>query len=604
MKRKTSIKIITIVCSALISIALLIARNSPAKGYESSIYISTPVFVWESLLISYVCGIIILINHLYTNKSDKDNMWVFGLFLLFLSYTILLSLWIIRGYTLWCPGDPLSHLGIIQNIVSRGYIESGNFYPITHIYVSESSLICNIAPILLHKYIPLIFGLFYVIFMHLFAKSVFSTKNQVILATVCSVTLLPSWYLNLTPNHLSNLVFPVIFFLLLKSFTSSKIQWKILFIIIVFLFPPFHPVPSIVLLLILLTITLPNKILYLSTISNKNFLRAKQISKFNIMLSLILAIWSIVWISSFGVWKTVIYNINALIAEGGPNYLSTITQDIKYAEGYGYNVTEYFFKIYGGLIIYIILTIVAFLIIWKKASERGHKKIFSLYGPLVAITFFCFILFIFNLPFSPLRLIAYMLIICTLFASFTLNDILKKAQESHANILKLAIILTILLLIGVSINGALKLYPSPYTFSANFQITQSEIEGTDWFFHNKNTTISISSWYFAYPRYADFLMNLEEKKQRKDLTPYMGSAFPFHFGYENYSMLGQSYNKDAYLVLTERVKRAYIDIYPDMAKIRLLPSDFEKLDNDSSIEKLYSNEEFDVWYIHAFGIGM
>lgn len=595
------IKIIAIICFVLLSIASLIAWNSPAAGYESSIYTATPLIVWIFLITSWVCGITIVVHQLYANKHEKDNLWIVGLLLILLCYTLILSLWIIRGYTLWCPGDPLYHIGTIRGVISNGHIASTNFYPIMHIYLSEIALICNIIPEVLSKYIPLIFGLFYVVFMYILAKSVLPEKGHVILATVASTALLHGWYINLTPNHLANLIFPLVFFLLVKSFTSGAIQWKVFFIIAVILFPPLHPVPSIALLVILLTMWLPDKMWSLSTTSNKNLLRTERVFKFITPVSLVLIVWVISWISSFGIWDCTIRNVNTIITEGGPTHLGGLIEDINYAGGYGYSLPEEIFKNYGGTVIYIILAVVAFPILWKRASERNLRKIFSLYGPLIVITLLILVFFMGNVMFSPFRLLVYVVMICTIFAGFTLYEILKKAHHRHSNtkVSKMVALLVIIILMGTSINGVLKLYPSPYTMSTNFQITQTELDGADWFFHNKDVTIFISTWYYAHEVFADFLLSKEEKENRRDLTIYTRLVFPFHFGYENNSMQGQSYTRDVYLVITERLRRIYIDVYPRMAEIRLLPGDFEKLVNDPSVDKLYSNGGFDVWYVHA-----
>jgi len=606
MKTTRAIKIIGAICFALIAIAAFTAWNSPAKGYESSIYTATPIIFWMALIFSLACGVSIVAHQIYTKQYQKNNLWVIGLTLVFVVYIAMLSLWIVRGYALWCAGDPLTHLGKIQNLISSGHIEKSNFYPIAHVYSVEISLICNIPTIIPHKYVPLIFGILSAPFMYLFAKSILPEKGQVILATVASMALLQGWYLNLTSNHLSNLAFPLALFLLVKSFSPGTAPWKILFIIMVFLFAPFHPVPTLMLLSILLTIWLFPK---LFAAPRENILSGNTItiSRFNFAISALLFVWAITWVSSFYVWDATIRNIHTLITEGGETHLMRLVTNIQYAEVYGYNVTEYFFKLYTGIVIYIILALIAFPILRKRVRFQSNlTNLGSLYGPLAICAMFIMVLYFLNIGFGPLRLLIYIVILCTPFVGFMLYEMLKHAWSGSGFLSKLTAALVLIILIGATMNGIMKLYPSPYIYEANWQITQTEILGMDWFLHNKDTSKELTSWSIPPGRFAAFLLTPQERSGRQDLRRLKGGLcvpdelrLPYHFGYENYSSLGEYYSKDLYLVLNRKDKVMYTEIFPRMAKFRFLPQDFHRLEEDPSVCKLYSNGGFESWYIHG-----
>lgn len=213
------IKIATATCFILIAVAVLVAWNSPATGYEASIYTATPLLAWIFLGISTICGIAIVIHQIYTKQHETSKLWVIGILLILFSYIAILSLHIIRGYAFWCAtGDPATHLGGVKNIIASGYITGNNFYPIATIHSTQLSQICNLSPIVFAKWLPVLFALIYVGFMYLLAKSVLPSKTAVILATVASLAPLYGWYLNFTPNGLANLAFPMALFLLVRSF--------------------------------------------------------------------------------------------------------------------------------------------------------------------------------------------------------------------------------------------------------------------------------------------------------------------------------------------------------------------------------------------------
>jgi hypothetical protein len=528
-----------------------------------------------------------------------------GHLLVFLSYTICLALYIIRGYYLWCMlGDPADHLGIIKQIITEGHVPRSICYPVAHIYTTELSQMLSIYLISLHKLIPLFFGLLYVLFMYLFAKSILPGKGQVILATVASCSLAQGWYLNLTPNHLSNLLLPMLLFILVKVFTTRKLQWEILLLILVFLYPPFHPVPSIVLIIILISLWLPKRVFALI---NKDVQTDDSgIGKFDLTLSLILCVWIITWVSSFYVWEYTIQNIHLLMVEGAPSHIETLLSGIAYAEGYGYSVIEQAFKVFGGIFVFVILALICIPILWKEMrSSKKFNELFSLYGPLAILGLFVIAFYFLNVGFGPLRLLTYVAVICTIFTGFILYRLIEKIRQiNNVHLSKLALGLIIILLVGVSIGGMVKLYPSPYIMSVSWQTTQTEVEGMKWYLYNRDFDIKITGISLTPYNFAKLLLTKDEREKMgptgrlRQPTP-EELIVPFHFGYNNHSSLSTSYNIDAYLGLPQRVKSIYVDVYPEIAEYRWYPSDFEKLEHDPGLDKLYSSGGFDLWYIHA-----
>jgi len=63
-------------------------------------------------------------------------------------------------------------------------------------------------------------------------------------------------------------------------------------------------------------------------------------------------------------------------------------------------------------------------------------------------------------------------------------------------------------------------------------------------------------------------------------------------------MPGETYTKDKYMILTQNDRLQYVEIYPEVAEFRFYPADFDKLEDDPSIDKIYDNRGLDVWYVH------
>ena len=87
---------------------------------------------------------------------------------------------------------------------------------------------------------------------------------------------------------------------------------------------------------------------------------------------------------------------------------------------------------------------------------------------------------------------------------------------------------------------------------------------------------------------------------RNDLSIYVTETFPYNLGYNKNVELGQSYQKDVYLVMTTLTRGAYINVYTKIAPQRLTTNNLNQLENDPSVDKLYAtNKGFDIYYVHA-----
>lgn len=586
---------------------LIAAWMKPAVSYEASIYYSTPVLYWLALGVSLLIGFYVVIKESFFNSSNKLLLFS-GYVLLLTAYASFLGLWIIRGYYLWCSGDPFTHLGWIKDVLVSGHTQRQNFYPITHIYLAQISNIFGIDPILTHKDVPLYFGLLYVLFMCLFARSILPQKGQAI--AVFLVSIIPMHdYLNLTPNHLSNLFLPLALFVLMKNIKeAATYQWGILLVLMVMLLPIFHPVPSAAFLIMLVVFVSPLRKKIEEFFSTRFNIERKAVnSRYRWVTPLLFFVWIITWISSFYVWEGTIRNLYVLLTEGGMTHFRELTDKVLYAEMYGYSVFLQFIKVYGGMLIYLILCLIGTIMIWKKMKmdlSVFDKYRFLLYLLLLLfITIFLMVVLYFtNIGFGPERLETYIIIYCTVFVGYVFFELLKnqKLQLSSVNRSFRKDFLVPLMLVGLFAVAALKLYPSPYILSANWHIPKTEIVGMNWVLHKKNENYLITAISISPGRYSEALLSPEERKLIK--APYEipeELKIPNHFGYDVDENLGMNYKEDLYMVLTYRDQIMYKEIFPEIADLRYVDSDFKKLESDTSVSKLYENGGLSSYYIYA-----
>lgn len=272
---------------------------------------------------------------------------------------------------------------------------------------------------------------------------------------------------------------------------------------------------------------------------------------------------------------------------------------ISYAQGYGYNVVEIILKEMIGPLIIFILTVLAFILLWKKYTrEKKEGCLFSLYGPFGIVCVSIAALYFFNLAFGPLRLLMYATMIGTVLSAYFLSCIIIRSNEGKTRIVTLSTkLFVILLLSGLFAGGLLNLYPSPYNLTSNYQTTKSEVEGMRNFFSHRDVNIPITGITVAPGRFADMLLTPQERSIQR--VPYYlrDNQVTWHFGYDTNTSLVNSYEKETNLIITQKDRLIYVDLFPDMAEYRFETNDFERLRDDSGISLTYSNGGFDIWNI-------
>ncbi len=157
LKKEENIKIVESFLFFLLAFAAITSGKSLATSYEASIYNSTPIIFWISVYISTAFSLIAVLFSTYNHSFGKYRLSI-PMFILFMSFIMLLGLPIIRGYyILNGEGDTGTHLGFFEQIINNGHIPANVFYPILHIYTAELSLISNCNIIWLHKLVPFFF---------------------------------------------------------------------------------------------------------------------------------------------------------------------------------------------------------------------------------------------------------------------------------------------------------------------------------------------------------------------------------------------------------------------------------------------------------------
>lgn len=601
------IKYVSVAVFLLIAYAIYLAHISPATGYESSIYEYTPGIFWVILIGATIWGILVVVQQVYTDGFRSNNTWLVGFSIVFLCYAVLFSVYIIRGYTLFnINGDTATHLSLIRQIVDTGFVPSTLIYPIMHLFAAEFQYLSGIPAMIYYRILPMIFYLFYIPAFYLMARQILPEKGQAILAMTAACTFLTGVlpfamaHIYFVPNMLANAMIPALLLVVFKFLKTSSPAWGALTFILLILYPPFHPLATIALIMIIAGIPVANFVYRL--FDRKFTVDNKSLVAFNAVIVLVLLVWLMQWVSFY--WDGAITSLLRYIFYGGANYLTLVGNDASQANQYGYGIwyiLGQILKTMGGVLFFMLLALISLpLILLEMRHDKRLYTLLLLYGPIVLLGLTMTALYISNLSMGPLRILEYLSILSTVIVGYFIYHLIIKARGKGRYIRKAALCLMVAALCVVFVNGTFILYPTPYYLMLNEQTTPQEAGGMQWILQAGDSNLTIDTLTLAPYRYAQFMLSPAEVKAWHFLGVYPSEypdylRLPYHFGYDTNDTLASHYLINLYLVTTLRDTTQYTEIQPAMAKYRYEPSDFDNLSYDRSLNKIYTNSEMDVW---------
>lgn len=585
--RINKLKFLAILSLNLIALSVFIAYINPIKGYELSIYQSTPPVVFIFLIISIISGITIIFHQVYTIEYKNSNFWIFGFLILILSRISLLYLPFIRGYYTW-RGDNLSQIGFVKDILFTGHFGSDNYYPIIHILLAEITSTMGVSVDLVVNHSTALFSILYVISIYLLASSIIpEKKGQLLSVAAIGGVLFNRYDLYLIPNGWSVLYFPLVLFFFFKSFKSW--EYRLLLVITLILYPLFHPFSSVVLIIALLSVGFLRILIHMinhEKLSLNNTLYEFSITKVLIVIGILLP-----WILSM---QNFVWNIRnlyiSLITGQSPNVITQMIETLDKIDVLGIELLKLIIKTMGDDIIFLSFSIITVIILIKNYKTNKKLESYENLIILLGITFvigFIYILYLFNIIpglewFAAERLLKYLALFTPIFVGYTFQQFFIRKKI-------FIVLLCILIIMAASTISILSLYPSPYDHKPNAGVTRMDMHGYEWLLTYKNENIGFTQ-IMSFRRFADAILGMEEGIRRYP-------QIPDHFNYPNYSTLGESYKEDRYAVITQMDKIIYDTVWKTVGRFN--KEDFEKLGNDKNVDKIYTNRESDVWYIHG-----
>ncbi|SNR70369.1 hypothetical protein SAMN06266787_11237 [Halorubrum ezzemoulense] len=566
---------------SLLTVVVSLLLLSDANSHEVSIYNSTPTIVWILISLSMILCIVYLIVGVF---STLETNLILPAIVIYVFILLVFSIPDFRGYYVSShyASDIMVHFGEIRSIKLTSHISEDNFYPLYHIQLYSVHILgieledLDIVGSMI-SYIVFTFG------MYCFARSVSNDTRSAEIAFAFSLPLIfLDFHVNIRPTTYSIMIMPFVLYLINTAYTKKSKRFLLLSLIGLLFISISHPETAIITLLILSII-----------FSTHLLAKPVDLPKKGVIIysSLTLFIISYMWYISNPILQEYLsfrlisvirgYDITttgsgaAAAASDYPSILSVFTRVI---------------ELYGSPIIYMSLSgLSVFLIIYTKRFEISYPE--KLYILLYSTSLFVSFVLLFGIQLfgdSIMRIVPYSLISSILVLSLFISNIGQyKIFVKKATI----VLMVILLLLTVPLSIA-------NVHSDNEHLTKKEVVGTQMFLQYYNEDYETKSLHMSSKLMA-YLEGAHTEK-RGDPPFYRRTnekhTLPQKLGYQE-NQTSSNISEYTYIIL-KRYDYTYYEGSPDHMHKELSVydnNDVEKLYNDESIVRVYSNGEFRIW---------
>lgn len=592
MEKNKKIKVLQTSAVLPLFLSLLILYfSSPVKGYELSLYHSLSSLFWITASLTILSSLLLISLSYISNKKS----WVLGMGIIFSIYFLLLVILpIYRGYYFDHRGwrDILVHIGRSKTIIESGHLSSDNMYPLVHILMAVLRLFgfsFEVAAKLLAYFI----SIFYILLIIVLSKAISKKKRESLFVFLFAIPLVFSYlHREIHPATYSLFLLPIVFFIYHKYQTHNLSQWYILGGIMIFSIVFFHPMTTVVSIGIFLLLSYWEGF--------KNNTRNKSIINYLISLQVIAFL---AWITYFSrgiksirnIFLGLIYDVETSPAEAYGGILARA--DIGILE-----ILEVILFRFGPVLIYLFIgTLLSIYIIKKIIKKRALKLdletmycFLFCFGLLIAIIFFIS----YFIESNPIRISRFAIFFGTIFIGLSVH---KNFYKNKKNDRQIATLLIILIVFSVSILGIFNLYSGPHTSNPNQQMTHMEYEGLGWYFENRDLDKPLLSSGMDVRKNEIYYFGLNKSRyNRGDLIE---GTIPSHFNYGENDHLKTTIQElnysHCYMITNEYNRKSHL-AFPEGARdeaSQYLEEDFQKLESDETVHKIYENGEFEVWVV-------
>jgi hypothetical protein len=571
----------------LLGAIVMVIVTPPANGYEVSIYGAYPVFFWALLLGSMLVATIVIVGSAH---RSHDRTWVFGVLLFLFVDAIVLLLPYLRGYLLYGVSDAMTHIGYTMDIDIYG-AAVGNIYPPMHLVALLISDATGLDVMTVGLFLPVVFSAVYFGGMYYVLTYMLDSRTQVLFGLpFVLLPVLGRAHINFRPYDAAVLLIPVLLYVFFKSQRTPTLATRTVLVVVLVAVLLYHPLTALFLVVVFLFYLASR---YIPQVHDRHDTPTSFVS----LSAAVFLAWYTTFISILKRFDLLYEKLFGASEGQAPveGYTSAAEKasppliDIVQTAVFQYGVE---FVLFG--LGYLFLVLALLLLFQKQFVPTSY--VMMLGGTLLVFSFggLAFLFVDLLAPHSrPWKIakIAAVIVVGQLFYMLVYRwDITANRSTLRAGAYSLLVV-CIALLIGLSVMG---LYPSPYNKSSNAQVTEMEVAGSEWAADHGSTDHQVAGVVLSYHRFHDALYG------KITPQPFEYAGVPNHFNYTEHRYLGDSYETDIYLVVNERGRIVYPEVFPDYRENwRYTPEDFARLERDRTAQRIYDSGEYNQYRVEA-----
>lgn len=583
-------------------VAAVSAYMQPATGYELSIYSqqNTAMLFWYAAGVGLLSALIVA---LYSRQSQTHFL---ALVLGGASMTAVVGLPLIRGYYFFGQTDPLIHLGWAQAIAGGTLTVTEILYPGSHVSAVLLGDLTGLGIRLSMMLLVVAFAVVYFLFVPLAARMLVSDRLTMTVATFSGFMLLPlnnvSTFLRFHPSSLALLFLPFAFYILLRHLISeNRAGWGlasgtgvtvVVVGIAVLLFHPQVMLNYLIMLGAIAAYQLYQRRTHSGSIEN----RLSAVSLHFLLLGVLFSL----WISGHWQLETTIEQTRTALLNigGGGSVGQVVDQRAASASEIGANLPELFVKLFAVSTVYLTLAVVFVLDRLRSNGDYGptgradiYRYLF--YGglallPLIAVNY------VGKVSTYFFRHLGFAMVFATIIGAVAIPYFVERGLSNPRSLALRPIIATVLV-VGLVLSVAV-LYPSPFIYLPNHQVTEAQMGGYETAFENQPPDAGV--WFGAIRitsnRYESALIDAPRSVSSGPVPgPALANPREYYAHHPEPSI-----RRDHYVVVATYDVKREVEAYQ---QLRYTADEIDSIENRRGVHRIFSNGEFTLYYVDLPG---
>ncbi len=589
------------------------ALTPPAAGYELSLADAYPALFWALTIGASAASAMLLLE--LASREEPSRWSASGFTGIMATNAFVLSLPLWRGYAISDRADALHHIGYARDILTTGAIGDLDFYPAMHLLQVALGALGGMTEGQALLSVNITFALLWTAGIVLLAERLAGdVRAGYVAASLSAPFTLLTYHAAALPSTLSAMLMPILLALHLRRSVQAgpeRTATVLAEVFLAFVIVYFHPITTVYTLVLLGALEIGSRAyirLHPDAVgpdaTPAHFLHARG-------LVTILAITLFTWAFSFSV-ITVSFSRLVFWLLGERETASAIGEAVRQLEEahlpFG-DLARILFNAFGLPLLAVSAAFVfVALLLWQRLRVRRQiPQMHFVYscGFLAAMVVAGSMFLVSSGERHPIRLlrVPVILSICgigwwlweAVFAPGTptvwprlegIGRSVARALSGGALVLAIAA-------------GQLNVYPHPRNGLPNQQVTQSEISGMDWLIRNRTENFVQATILPQYvPRFEVFFRGYTGIRASRDRWWQDEIWLPAHFHKPEWRCLGaMAPGKPAYIALSDAGRiswRRFPASVRDLAHV-YTTADWQALDHDRSVSKLYDSGSFEVW---------